>query len=242
MSHVVKVFLKLLFVIAVLGMYSVNAYATDALSYKLPKFELVPGMQTKWIARQMAMNGVPMSVQAFTVKRSADDVLNYYEHQWKTKGLARVIRNEYDGEKSIGLEHRGNYFTVQAHDSKSGSEGMLTVSQTISDATISTDTKFPLMSGSQVMTKIDSNDFGQIAETLMVENNHSVSSNENHFISALQNNGWVKQSYSENKNKSTGKVLNFQKGNQLCQITIAKQAIQNGASRTSVVVNWIKKQ
>lgn len=205
------------------------------MEHRLPEVTLMPNMQHRWVAKHMVVNGVPMSVRAFVSDRTPEQVLEYYTHRWKAKGLAQVARSQHGEEKTIGMEYRGHYYTVQVHDRPSGSQGTLTVTQSLLETAPSTNTDFPLVPGSQVLSKIESKDFGQRAETLTYTNNQSASSNAIFVTAALERNGWVQQEFSKDP-AMAGRVLNFQKANQLCQISI----VDHQPGQTLTLVNWIK--
>lgn len=212
--------------------------AKDPLNHKLPVMEVIPGMHLEWIAEQIVMNGLPMSIRGFTSDKTPDEVLQFYERKWKARGLAQTAKSDYGDAKTVGMEYRSHYYSVQVEERSFGSEGVLTVSQAFSELNPDKETRFPLAPGSEVVSKVESRDLAARAETLVVTNRSSVASNASYFKTALSRDGWVQQSFAAEA-PAGERVLNFQRGSHLCQVTIVKHSPQY-PGRTVVLVHWIK--
>ena len=211
----------------------------DPFDQGLPEVEPLNGMKVQWIGKQMAINGVPTSMRAFTSNANADQILDAYQDRWKVRGLGQIARSQFDGAESVGMEYRGHYYSVQAYDVPGGSEGVLTVSLAPAEETAPDfSTRFPLPLGSHVEQKIEAIDSGKRMETLIVTSEQSVGSLASYLDASLQREGWVDQNFSRSTDYRQ-RVLSFQRGSELSQITIIDEAPAY-PGKTMMTVHWVK--
>lgn len=216
-----------------------NLAFANGLNNVLPEIEELPGMQTQWIGKQMVINGVPTSMRAFSSPKSSREVLNEYAHRWKSRSLSAITHSEFDGNKSVGMEYRNHFYSVQAKDVYGGSEGVLTVSVAPSDIQPDFSTRFPLPLGAKVEQKIESLDQGAMAETLVVTGEQSASSMAAFVETTLNREGWVSQNYAEPSSVLDQYVLNYQRGTELSQITILGKS-PAFSDKTMMTIHWVK--
>ncbi len=211
----------------------------DPFEKTLPEIETLNGMKLQWIGKQMAINGLPTSMRAFSSDLGADQVLDIYQDRWKVRGLGQLARTEFDGAESVGMEYRGHYYSVQAYDIAGGSEGVLTVSLApVEEMAPDFSTRFPLPFGSNVEQKIEAIDSGTRMETLIVTSDQSVGSLASYVDASLQREGWVDQNFSRASNHGQ-RVLSFQRGTELSQITIIERPPAY-PDKTMMTVHWVK--
>lgn len=225
------------FLLTYLNIAIANSVA-DPFAQSVPEIEPLPGMEAQWIGRKMAINGVPTSMRAFVSDASADQVLDAYQDRWKVRGLGQIARSEFDGARSVGMEYRGHYYSVQAYDVGGGSEGVLTVSVAPADAVADFSTQFPLPLGSHVEQKIEAIDSGKRMETLVVTSEQTVASLASYIDASLRREHWVAQNFSD-ADTSGQRVLNFQRGSELSQITIIERPPAY-PDKTMMTIHWVK--
>lgn len=211
----------------------------DPLAVRLPVLDAMPNAQTAWVAKQMALNGVPMSIRSFKVNKSAQEVLTHYNRKWKTHSDAHIEPGKHGDFDTLGFAYNGYYHTVQVRNAHEGAEGLLVVSSELKPNQVDRSTDFPLPSNSQVVSKMESLDEGVRAETITVVNRQSASSNMSFFDWTLPSQGWVRQASQEPANLSDAIQLNFQNGRHLSQVTIQENNSE-AQGQTLIMVHWIK--
>ena len=218
---------------------SMPVLARDALSQKLPVIEPMPEMDAQWAGERLVYNGVPMSIRNFASRRPAQDVLNHYERMWKSRGSDQISHSRVEDFDSVGFKGREYFYSVRVRNTQFGSEGSLVVSRAldrVEDA--GRHTEFPIVPGSEIVSTIEALDRRTRAETVVSTNGRSVSSNEMWFRRQLSGEGWAEERLAEQL-PGARRVITFQRGTQLCQITLIGDSPQH-PGRTVVLVHWIK--
>ncbi len=231
--------IKIIVALILLQLFIASAVLAGKLDQSLPQIKGLPGMELQWIGRHMVINGVPTSMRAFHSKQSSEQILNAYQYRWKARGLGQVAVSSFDDNKSVGMEYRGHYYSVQVNDSNGGSEGVLTVS--LSDLAAGPDfsTDFPLPYSSKVEQKIESLDNGVRAETLVVTSEQGVGSTAAFVQANLTREGWVEQNFAKSAESFSQYVLNYQRGRELSQIVILGNS-PAFPDKTMMTIHWIK--
>lgn len=211
---------------------------TDGFDQKLPVAEVMPEMRAEWAAEHMLYNGMPMSIRNFTVGRPAKDILDYYERKWKIRTQGKAIRSEVGEFETVGAAMDGYYYTLQVRDTNRGAQGSLVVTPPPDSVEPNRETAFPLMPGTEILSKIESLDRGTRAETLVTMSQRSATSSEAWLSDELNRQGWSRQSASEPADAS-GRVLNFQRGKEFCQVTVTANSPEHNG-HTMVLINWVK--
>lgn len=239
MERILRTHIVSLFFLSMLWFPTANA--GDPLMERLPSFKIMHGMSAQWVAEKMSYNGLPMSVQTFATSRSVQEVLSFYDHRWKSLLGGQISRSRSGEFETVGVQQGDYFLSVQARPAQKGSEGTLVVSATPQSRKYSRDerTRFPLVPGSDLVSKIESMDAGIRAETLVIVNDRSAKSNDVWLSAALNRKGWAKQKLSTEQQGFTERVLNFQKGSQLCQVAVVENSPEH-QGRTMMLVNWIK--
>jgi hypothetical protein len=154
-------------------------------------------MQTVWVAENVVHNGVPMSIQSFKSAASVDNVFAFYQTQWANpvrEGVPGFVRSEAGGWQVISrLEHGVNMVVQAKAGEQGGSEGFISEAKisaiTVDEKKIS---RFPRMSGSDVVSMTESSDAGRNANTFILTNHFSVESNSTYYQSKFEEMGWDK--------------------------------------------------
>ncbi len=216
-----------------LAMAGAGAVTRDGAPWPpLPEIRPMPGMETRWAARRIRLNGVPMSIRLFTVASPVEEVVAYYQRLWKGRGEI-VVEVAGAGERIVGHGDRGHYFTVQVRPAPAGAEGSLVV--TAMDAPAAARTSFPLRRGSRVLSRMESWDAGLLAETLQIRAQHSVASMVSWYRRTLGSRGWKEQL---DRTAGPGRVLELQRGGELLQMVVSPPADRAGGAE--ITVNWTK--
>ncbi len=192
------------------------------------------GMKTEWVAKKMIYNGHPMTIQNFSAHKSAEYVMQHYASKWKLKGHGELKHQRVGEDMTIGYEHNGYSYSVQARDTLGGSEGSLVVTR--NKAFEQGAVKFPLYPEAQLVSRIQSIDMGKRSETLTLSTYQSASMVRNWYSSTLSRNGWITQ---ESLPTNGNGVMAFQKDRAQCQLTIIdKSPVRNHQSM--IMIHWVK--
>ena len=230
--------LQLLLVSCLLAAASWHVHA-DPLRESLPVIEPMPGMDAQWAGERLVYNGVRMSIRNFATRLPAKEVLDHYERAWRTRGSDKISHSKVEEFDSIGFKTKKHFYSVRARDTQYGSEGSLVVSRALDEAeSPGRETDFPIVPGSEIVSTIEALDRDTRAETVVSSNVRSVSANEIWFQNQLADDGWVEERLAQPL-AGERRVITFQRGKQLCQITLIGDS-PDYPNRTLVLVHWIK--
>ncbi len=189
----------------------------------------------------MVHNGVPLKVKVFNSENSVNGVLDFYRGQWRDHDKTPV-ENTVGEWRIIGRQLGDHYLTVQARRHDNGSEGFLAVSTLPAaldgEFLPNTDTPFPRLPGSDVLTNTVSYDLGKRSTTLVFENQASSFANASYYRSNLPVDGWLlRQNDDAQLVSNKGYTMYFEKQGQACHVVITNGT--NGG--TLVTVNLVTK-
>lgn len=210
----------------------------------LPNIEVMPEAKAVWVGRKMIINGVPTSVKSFTYRGKPEKVIEFYRQAWKDEGTGQISINRLGNELILGLQWREFYKTVQFTYVNGVVEGKLVVSTTPDQKEINQlKTDFPLLPGNHVKSRIDSDDFGVITESLTINSRRSVSMNIDFSVRQLEPLGWVviadTKPYQKEVNFNQSRKVVLQKGNQMIQVSAYPTPI-TGSRGCELMVHWKK--
>jgi hypothetical protein len=215
-----------------------NVYAQTSTLW--PEVPAPPRATVESVAADLTYNGVPMRVQHFNSKVSAQEILAYYRGHWG-RGELKPVENKVNGWQTIGMPAGPFYMTVQVKDSKSGgSEGMIGVSSTSSLMEVPKVENFAKLGGTQVVSVVESRDIGRSNKQIVLSNGHSVAANARFYDSELAFSGWKKLQDNTSARGSVneqGYLAMYQKGKE--QIDIAINRSPNGVT-TAILANLIR--
>lgn len=206
---------------------------------KWPNIPDPPQSEVAWVAENMTQNGVPMKIKNFSSRLGKKSITDFYMSKWSGSSGKKPVMNEA-GEWTIIGKLEGKYLlTVQAKKNKNGSEGFLAISTLPAVAkadSFRTDTKFPRMPGTKLMSDTRSIDDGRVGKTLILKNNHSVKSNATFYTNRLKSKGWALDPMAAEADRNTVNTsyLYFRKNSESCTIAINKLKQEIGST---IVVN-----
>ena len=92
--------------IAIAALVVSNACAGElaALTAHLPRLNAPPDGNMQWVARSMRLNGLPMTVQTFTSRRSVDEIFSFYQSEWRGRSLAECTRTHKLDRNILGIK------------------------------------------------------------------------------------------------------------------------------------------
>jgi len=202
-----------------------------------PAIEPPPGARVQSVAEEMKYNGVPMRIRQFTSEGTVDNVLWFYRQKWTEGGKRKIATNTVGGWQVLGKQDGDYYITVQVRPREPrGTEGYLGVSKLPSlTESPRVDMLFPRMPGSEVISDVDSFDNGKAAKTLILKNDHSITSNQSYYESMMPGQDWKQQKSLRADQDINRRVLYFERRKEAASIVI------NPAPRggTMVVINIV---
>jgi len=218
------------------------SFLSPALLAAPPDFPPPPKAVVEWVGKDMDVNGIKSAVRSFHTRKSIEKVVEFYRREWK-----RPVAKDMPGFMEtidaapwyiISRVEDGYLLTVQVQVKKnddSGSWGYLSMSplpgKNNSNSELGKGT--PKMSGSHVLSEIQSNDPGKKARTMIISNNHSVSSNVTFYRNHYQGKGWTVES---DRDLGQGKVHTLVFKTRRNRITMM---FMKDKSATRIVINSV---
>jgi hypothetical protein len=214
--------------------YSVsNSFAAD----EWPEIPVAPKAKVEWVASNLTYSGLPMRIQRFESKVSAQEVVSYYRGHWG-RGDVKPVENTVNGWQIIAMPHGPYFVTVQVKDVGGGqSQGLIGVTATHQIADIPKIDTFPKLGATYVHSVVESKDPGRSNKQVILSNGHSVSANARFYESQLTFSGWRRIQVSGEDRKSFSEPAYFaiyRKGKEQIDIAIARQS---DGVQTTVVAN-----
>lgn len=203
-----------------------------------PEMEAPPRARVQAVAEDMKYNGVPMRIRKFTSDASAESVLAFYRQRWNEGAKLKPVLNTLGEWQIIGRQSGDYYQTVQVKPRESGgSEGLLGATKLPSlTERPNVDTNFPRMPGTQVISDVDSSDDGRVAKTLILKNDHSVTSNVSFYQSTMPTQDWRQNlGFGRNQNNHSSQALYFERRKESANVTIN----HDPKGGTMVVINIV---
>lgn len=221
-------------------LFSAAGYAKkfDPLDMPLPELEVIPGATSQWVGRQMAHNGMPMSIRMFYYPGTEQDVTKFYRRLFSGKGHGEFQERNLGEYRVIGYELRGYIYSVQYRQAGQQVEGKLTVSPVPGRFRASKRSELPVAPGCNVLNKVESLDYGQRSETLTLTCEKTVDSLEYFYLSAFDGNGWALVTKRQHE---SGSVLDFQRAGEILQVTV-KQFTNKNKRLVNILINWVRSQ
>ena len=207
-----------------------------------PDFPPPPQAIVEWVGKDLEVNGIKSAVRSFHTRKSIEQVVKFYRREWK-----RPVAKDMPGFMEtidaapwyiISRVEDGYLLTVQVQVKKnddSGSWGYLSMGplpgKNNSNSELGKGT--PKMSGSHVLNEMKSNDPGKKARTMIISNNHSVSSNVTFYRNHYQGKGWTVES---DRDLGQGKVHTLVFKTRRNRITMM---FMKDKSATRIVINSV---
>lgn len=203
---------------------------------RLPSVPAPPQAQVEWIAQDMRMNGLAMSLRAFRCPTSTEETLRFYESWWASQGSGREahsFRSHTRDWEVLALTSAAHHISIQVRSTNTGTEGTIAVSPNPKRAKLKLDTQFPLTDALKIENLQQYEDEGTRAEHITAKSRRSVSMEEVALQERLKRNGWT--ILRSHRASLDSHILQGQKGRELAHIEL--QAMEHS---TNVVIIWRK--
>jgi len=166
------------------------------LAAKQPDFPAPPNAAVEIVGENMVVGGRAMSIRQFYTRDRMEKVNDFYARKWEeTEDGKKPGYVETDANAPWHIITRvedGYLMTVQVQRADDGGSwgylGISLVKQEPSNDTL--EASLPRPPGSQVVHTLQTEDAGQSADTLMLENTQSLSSNVNYYRQYYQRRNW----------------------------------------------------
>lgn len=228
---------------ATLAMFSTLALPAHAGSLSrtteaLPILSAPPQGQAQWIAKNMRMNGLPMTLKVFESRLTPDAVLSHYESSLKTKGTHESRRTTNAPWQVLMLKSADHFITVHARAVAHGSEGTILVSPAIEPASLRMRTEFPRPASARIVNLQQYDDDGVQSEHISLSSNRAAFTELHDFSQLLISEGWTVIDTRPTQEVQRGFVLEAQRGAEQALLVFVPNAAQPMTTAISVV--WRK--
>ena len=217
-----------------LGSAGALARATD----RLPQVEAPPMGEEQWIARSMRLNGLPMTLKAFTSKWPTDALLHHYQSWAATLTHAQTRRSRVEGAQVLAIRTPDFLITIQARTVLGGCEGTIAVSAAPDTTTVQVASDFPLPRSVTIANLQQYDDLGLEAEHISATSVRGVATEAAAFVQRLSGHGWQLTRQRSSTQFARGYVIEAQKGAQHAMVTLMPDHAAPGM--TAIVIVWRK--
>lgn len=201
-----------------------------------PQIPQPPGIRSFPVGEALVLNGMPMSIRAFSSEMSRDALLDWYrEHLEQPR-----VETSYSRQHVLGKAYGDYYLTIQISGDGAHSNAVIaltdlrTARQAMSVDRVEQDEWLQrLPDGTQILSHMTSQDRGQRALHLAFRNDSSPQRNQDRLAAALQREGLAMER--ESKSPGTSRVLYFRGRGKEGMASISPTA----DGRTVVVLNTI---
>lgn len=206
---------------------------------RAPDFPAPPNASVEIVGENMIVGGRAMSIRQFYTRDRMEKVKDFYARKWdKTEDGKKPGFIETDASTPWHIITRvedGYLMTVQVQRADDGgSWGYLGVSLVTQEpSSESLEASVPRPPGSQVLHTMQTEDAGQSADTVMLQNQQSLSSNVNYYRQYYQQRNW-RADMDKAVPATKMHILAFTKGRD--KINIVLTGDQN---KTNIVANRI---
>ena len=201
-----------------------------------PHIDLPPKGDVQWVARSLRVNGVPTSILQFQSPLSQNEILDYYRSRW-SGGFAHVPQVHALGDASVMSQERGSYLmTVKVEGAARGaSHGLISVALLAGARADLDPAPLLLLSGSAVISVLESDDGGVNSRQVMILSPHQPASVAQFYESSLDNAGWQRVQATDNPTGG-GSFLVYALGAQEVQLSIARSRSGSGSTVLANIV------
>lgn len=177
------------------GVLCITLATFAALAGAMPRLSAPPHATVSWVAEDVVLNSIPMSVRKFRSKDDVKTIRRFYRRLWQTpvgEGLPGFIEQDHMDWKMISRFEDGFIMVVQVKsDLGDGSWGYLGISRVDNiKSKVVLGKNVPKMNGSEVISDIRHNDRFKKANTVTLQNKFSVSSNASFYKQHYLGRGW----------------------------------------------------
>jgi hypothetical protein len=226
--------LALLMALGVVSSASAGSLAREV--EMLPDIAPPPGGRSFWIARAMRLNGMPLTLKAFSSTMNVEEALHHYEHQLKTSASIATKRSQEGAWRSLAVFAPNYFITIRARNEANGVQGTIAVSPVTAQSRTSRRTTFPHPAPTQVVNLQQYDDEGVEAEHISFVSRRAVSIEARDFAATLSRAGWQLVRNEAAHRGHAGHVIEAQKGTQLAFVNLERRS----QGDTAIVVLWKK--
>jgi hypothetical protein len=153
-------------------------------------FAAPEGAKLLYVASDMQVNGVPMSVKEMRTKDAPEAVLGFYRREW-SRNRSGSFENAMPEWRTIATMEGPCYYTVQVQAQGSGTYALLGVSRRPNVAPRTPGEGFPMPMGSKVMNDLKHRDGPKSARTLLLANARPPEQNVSFYRDTFERQGWL---------------------------------------------------
>jgi hypothetical protein len=202
----------------------------------LPDIAPPPGGRSFWIARAMRLNGMPLTLKAFSSTMNAEEALHHFEHRLKTSASIATQRSQEGNWRILAVFAPEYFVTIRARNEANGVQGTIAVSPVTEKSRASRRTTFPHPAPTHVVNLQQYDDEGVEAEHISFVSRRTASIEARDFAATLSRAGWQLVRNEAAHSRQGAHVIEAQKGTQLAFVNIERR----DQGDTAIVVLWRK--
>ena len=228
-------------VIAVLATIAIlPAYAGPGVGFKSAPLRLPvpPQSEVQWVAKDMRMNGVPMTLQWVQSRLAPVVLLDYYETQARAFGSSEHRRSTSGEWQLLAIKSPRRYVTLQVRATIAGSEGTITTSELPLPLVEKLASNFPRPPTSRIVSLREYDDDGIQSEHISLLSTRGLALEARTFSEELVRAGWTILRQHPMRQVAAGVAIEAQRGAEQAFLTL--QPHHGQPSLTAVVVVWKK--
>ncbi|MCE7518342.1 hypothetical protein [Vreelandella titanicae] len=167
----------------------VSGGVTTAQATSFPDIRLPDSLSVEVVADEMQIGGLNTRVFAFTTNDSPDDLANYFNRQWRE--VARVEAEPWD---ILSRREGGFLITIQSRtDVGPQTQGFIAISDmfdALDEERRAPNVDLPMLSGTEVVQDVHSEDAGRQSRTLVLKSSRSVIENLDYYRNHFRQSGY----------------------------------------------------
>jgi hypothetical protein len=204
----------------------------------LPDLAAPPQGTAQWIARNMRMNGLPMTLKAFQSQLSPEAVLGHYESQLKSSSSHETHRLMKSPWHVLMFRSHDHFITVHARAASAGSEGTILVSPALDPALLRIRSDFPRPPTARIVNLQEYDDAGMRSEHISLSSDRTPFLEAQAFSQLLIRDGWTMTDTRPTHETHRGFVLEAQREAEHALLVIIPDTARPAS--TAIVITWKK--
>lgn len=199
--------------------------ATSVHGLDLERIDLMPGSKVSWIAQDMQLNGVPVSIRQVDTSAPLNEVVTYYRKAWDSQ---HPLIQRHEGDETVLAAMQGKRFvSLRLRTEGTATRGLLTVSADPASHHEDLATTLPVPHGAVVVSRQQYRDGQHPAEALTLRADTPVAFNKAEIEGALEVDGWRKDVDTSSTSIADGAVLLFRRGDESMRVIIGSDPSWN---------------
>ena len=213
------------------------ALGRDALNVDLPDVPAPNGATWYWVSKNMAYNGLPMSIKMFEFAGTEEQVKSFYRNYFRMEGHGQTSEKNFGLYTILSQDLRGYYVTVQYRLENGFMKGKIVASESPGKRLSDKKSQLQVPPGATIASKVESQDNGTRTETLTIESHKRVDFNRNYYENQLDFQDWKRVFQTGDGDNAI--VQHYQRNSELLQITI-KKLTGIDRNRSHILIHWTK--